>query len=219
MDWRHAEADTLEAALRQALAQGLPGRAAQQSMAPELAYGRHRGPAPAAARPAAVLVLLDQSRGEWSIPAMLRPATMKAHAGQISLPGGLVESGETAYETALREFTEELGCPADGLSILGTLTPVFVFISGFVVTPVVAVNRRPLVFCPNPLEVAAVVPLPLSELLDPAYRGSHLIRRNDLAFRAPHYEISGHRVWGATSLILAEFAALAAGPDSALQCG
>jgi 8-oxo-dGTP pyrophosphatase MutT (NUDIX family) len=219
MDWQQVEADTLEAALRQALARGLPGRAAQQTMAPELAYGRHRGPVPTAARPAAVLVLLDQSRGEWSIPAMLRPATMKSHAGQISLPGGLVEPGETAHETALREFTEELGCPAEGLSIVGTLTPVFVFISGFVVTPVIAVNRRPLVFCPNPLEVAAVVPLPMAQLLDPAYQSSHLIRRQELAFRAPHYEISGHRVWGATSLILAEFAALAADLDSALECG
>ena len=111
-------------------------------------------------------------------------------------------------QTALREFAEELGSPADPLEILGTLSPVFVFISNFQVTPVIAIAHDPLVFAPSPDEVAAIVPLPLARLVDPACRGSHLIRRGELAFRAPHFAIGGQEVWGATSLILAEFAAL-----------
>jgi 8-oxo-dGTP pyrophosphatase MutT (NUDIX family) len=179
-------------------------------MAPELAFGRHRGPIPEGVRRAAVLLVLDPSEAGWSIPALLRPATMKAHAGQIALPGGLIEANETPVQTALRELEEELGCPAADLEVLGMLSPVFVFISNFEVTPVLAVSHRPLAFRPNPVEVAEVVQIGVRDLLDPACRGSHLIRRGDLTFLAPHFAIAAQRIWGATSLILAEFAELAA---------
>jgi 8-oxo-dGTP pyrophosphatase MutT (NUDIX family) len=195
-------------ALRRALARGLPGRIAQRAMTPELAYGRHHGPIPADARRAAVLLALNPGDAAWSLPAILRPATMKAHAGQVSLPGGMVEDRETPEETALREFEEELGGGADRLEVLGSLAPVFVFISNFEVTPIVAVSHRPLALRPNPDEVEEIVPLPLARLMDPACLASHLIRRGELAFRAPYYAIAGRQVWGATSLIVAEFVEL-----------
>jgi 8-oxo-dGTP pyrophosphatase MutT (NUDIX family) len=195
-------------ALKHSLARGLPGRIAQRTMTPELAYGRHHGPVPNDARRAAVLLVLEPTPAGWSLPAILRPATMKSHAGQVSLPGGMVEDDETAVQTALREFEEELGAAAENLQVLGTLAPVFVFISNFEVTPVVALSNRPLLLRPNPDEVEEVVPLPLRELVDPAYRASHLIRRHELVFRAPYYAIAGRQVWGATSLILAEFVEL-----------
>lgn len=178
-------------------------------MVPELAYGRHHGPVPDGVRRAAVLVALDPTAGGWSIPAMLRPATMKAHAGQVALPGGLVESDETPCQTALRELEEELGCSRAGIEIVGALSPVYVFITNFEVTPLLAVCHRPLVFRPNPVEVAAVVQIGAADLVSPACRGSHLIRRGDLEFEAPHFTIAAMRIWGATSLILAEFAELA----------
>ena len=202
-------ADDLSAALRCELARGLPGRVAHRRMAPELAYGRHYGPLPDDVRRAAVLVALNPAVGGWSIPAMLRPGTMKAHAGQVALPGGLVEADETPVQAALRELEEELGCLQAGIEIIGELTPVFVFISNFQITPLVAVCHQPLVFRPNPVEVAEVVEIGVHDLLDPAPRESHLIRRVDLVFRAPHFAIAAQRIWGATSLILAEFAELA----------
>ncbi len=198
-------------ALRRTLARGLPGRIAQRSMTPELAYGRHHGPVPSNARRAAVLLALEPAAAGWSLPAILRPATMKTHAGQVSLPGGMIESNETPAETALRECEEELGVPGDSLQVLGALAPVYVFISNFEVTPIVALSAQPLVLRPSAAEVAEVVPLPLAQLVDPACRASHLIRRQQLVFRAPYYAIAGRQVWGATSLILAEFAEL-------LQC-
>src|SRR5262245_984328 len=193
--------------LAAALARGLPGRTAQRAMAHNLSYGRHHGPVPDDARRAAVLIALHRTPGGWSIPAILRPTTMKAHAGQVSLPGGLIESDETAAQTALREFEEELGASPADLRVVGQLNPVYVFVSGFEVTPLVAVSVKPLAFDPNPHEVAAVVELPLAELTDWKCRGEHVIERRGLRFTVPHFEISGQRVWGATSLILAEFVA------------
>jgi 8-oxo-dGTP pyrophosphatase MutT (NUDIX family) len=202
------DAGAMAAHLAAALARGLPGRAAQRTMAHGLAYGRHHGPIPDDARRAAVLLALHRSGKGWSIPAIVRPDTMKTHAGQVSLPGGMIEAGETPAQTALREFEEELGAAAEGLAVLGPLTPVYVFVSGFEITPVVAVSAQPLVFQPNPHEVSAVVELPLAQLCDGACRGRHEIERRGLVFSVPHFAIAGQQVWGATSLILAEFVGL-----------
>jgi len=206
--WEQFTAAEMADHLANRLARGLPGRAAQRTMAHRLAYGRHHGPIPDDARRAAVLLALHATAAGWSIPAILRPETMKAHAGQVSLPGGLIESDETVAQTALREFEEELGAQAANLQVLGELTPVYVFVSGFEVTPLVAVSHQRLAFEPNPHEVADVVELPLAQLADPNCRGRHVIERLGLRFSVPHFAIAGQQVWGATSLILAEFLAL-----------
>jgi 8-oxo-dGTP pyrophosphatase MutT (NUDIX family) len=194
--------------LAAAMARGLPGRGAQRIMAHRLAYGRHHGPVPEDARRAAVLIALHRAAEGWSIPAILRPATMTAHAGQVSLPGGLIETDETSAQTALREFEEELGVATAELEVLGPLTPVYVFVSGFEIMPLVAVSQQRLMFRPNPHEVEAIIELPLQALVDPARRGRHVIERAGLQFTVPHFAIGGQQVWGATSLILAEFVGL-----------
>jgi len=207
-DWQQLDAAGMVGFLAARLARGLPARTAQRAMGHGLAYGRHYGPIPDDARPAAVLVALHRLPTGWSIPAILRPETMKAHAGQVSLPGGLIESDETVAQTALREFEEELGVPAAEFNVVGQLSPVYVFVSGFEVTPMVAVSPAALAFRPNPHEVAEVVELPLDELCDASRRGRHTIDRRGLKFSVPHFAIAGQQVWGATSLILAEFVAL-----------
>src|SRR5262245_5387182 len=96
------------------------------SMAPELSYGRHRGPAPYTARAAAVVLLLFRRGGRWHIPLTERPATLAHHAGQISLPGGAVDAGESSNDAAIRELNEELGYD-EPIEVLGRLSDCYVF--------------------------------------------------------------------------------------------
>lgn len=186
----------------------LPGPAAQRTMESELAYGRHFGPPRCDARPAAVVALLHQLNGSWHLPLMVRPETLAHHAGQISLPGGLIEPGETSEEAALRELEEELGIARFGVLLLGQLSPLYLFGTNFWITPWVAVSRSGINFTPSAAEVHEVLQVPLADLCNPASRGRHLEERGTFQFGAPHFLWRGHPIWGATSMILAELVEL-----------
>ena len=180
----------------------------QPLFAPELSYGRHAMPPLPDTRPAAVLILLYPHRDEWMLPLTVRPPTLSAHAGQISLPGGSAHADETCERAALRECEEELGVPAGYLTVLGRLTPLFVYNSNYYVTPCVASMANRPEFRPNPAEVADLLELPVRELANPDRWGEHWIHRRAVRFRAPHLFWNGRRIWGATRMILAEFAAV-----------
>jgi len=183
--------------------------AASREFESELGFGRHHGPPLYSARPAAVMILLYPTEQGWCLPLTVRPATLTAHAGQISLPGGLIEPDETSQQAALRELHEELGIEHGNIRVLGTLAEFYVFISDFLVTPWVAVApaRPPIV--PNRDEVAEVLELPLSRLLDPASVGWAMrIGHGGIQFRSPHFLLGQHEIWGATSMILATLRAV-----------
>jgi 8-oxo-dGTP pyrophosphatase MutT (NUDIX family) len=186
----------------------LPGPRAQRRFSPELCYGRHFGPPPPEALPAGVLVLLYREDAQWRLPLMLRPDHMKAHAGQVSFPGGRVETGETSDQAALRELEEELGISPRQVEVLGHLSPLYVFNSNYWITPWAAVAEGPLEFRPHPDEVAAVVQLSLDTLLDTAHHGQMEIHRRGLSFRTPCIEAPPYRIWGATCMILGELMAI-----------
>ncbi len=203
--------------------------AAQQSgrgaapLAPELAYGRHRGPAPANARQAAVaLVWLRRNDGRWWLPLTLRPRTLRHHGGQVSLPGGMIEAGETPAQAALREFQEELGlAPVDPL-MCGQLDPVYVYTSNNLVFPVVFTAAAPAdAWVPNPLEVDSVLEMPLEMLLSPGHCTDPLCSRQIFRdqqpvgmfeFKSSAYRLDGHFVWGVTGMLLSQLAQLIGGP-------
>ncbi|MBC7851826.1 MAG: CoA pyrophosphatase [Pirellulaceae bacterium] len=190
------------------LSGGLPGPEAQRLFAPELAYGRHAGPPSVGSRQAAVLVLAYPHEGEWYVPTMVRSHSLKEHAGQIALPGGSVDAGETPAQTALREFEEELGASRGEIDVLGALTPIYVFNSNFYVRPFLGLCLARPDFQPNAAEVAELIEIPLRALLSPENHSSHQIHRRGITFRVPHIQIGQHRVWGATCMILAEVMAL-----------
>jgi len=167
-------------------------------------HERRYNAAPSDARPAAVLLLLYAADDRWHVPLTLRPESMAAHAGQVSLPGGAVEPGESSHQAALREFHEELGpCPAP-VELLGHLSPLYVAASNFLVTPWVGTTAERPSLVPNPAEVAEVLEVPLAHLLDPANFGAHRRERQGRPYTAPHFLWQNHRIWGATCMILGE---------------
>ncbi|HVE21647.1 MAG TPA: CoA pyrophosphatase [Acidocella sp.] len=163
----------------------------------------HNALAAAANRPAAVLVALEPERGVW---LTRRSARMSAHAGQVSFPGGKIETGDVSVEAAaLREAAEEIGLDPMRAQILGRMDE-FITGTGFHISPVVALVPRNVHFTPDPREVQEVFCLPFAELLDPASpQQRHAVRRGaDYQFWVwPHEE---HVIWGATARILLNLA-------------
>lgn len=189
---------------RRLAAEGSSAAARYRRFVPELSYGRHRGPAAADARPAAVVALLYPSGGQWQLPLILRPASMVAHAGQLCLPGGGREPGETAGQCALRELHEELGVALEPVRVLGALPPIYVYASNFLVQPFVAHTPARPEFRPDPREVADLLHIPLAHLLNASHYRVQTITRGQLAFAAPGIAFQGRHIWGATALILGE---------------
>ena len=185
-----------------------PGPMIHSRFEPHPRPSRHYDAAPSDARPAAVLLLLYPHEGQWHVPLMLRPDNMAEHAGQVCLPGGALELGETTREAAVREFHEELGDDGQSFDMLGTLSPLYVQASNYRVTPwVAAAPCRPR-FEPNPAEVEKLLEVPLADLLNPDHFGSHQRRHQGQSYTAPHFLIGSHRVWGATCMILGELVTL-----------
>ena len=100
-----------------------------------------------------------------------RSHTMRSHPGQVSFPGGSVDPGETARETALREAEEETGLRPEGVEVFAELPPLWLPPSNFSVTPILAWWREPsAVHAVSADEVHAVYRVPISELSDPTHR-------------------------------------------------
>ncbi len=183
------------------LAQPLPGAAAQAPFQPELSYGRYFGPPPGGARSAAVLVLLypqaapASSGADWCLPLTLRPAHLLDHAGQISLPGGAVEPGESSERAALRELDEELGVGTADLEMLGELSPIYLFRSNFLIQPWLAARRTRPSWQPNRAEVAELLEVPLAALCDRSARRIVERRQGSWSLRAPAFVWGGHEIW------------------------
>jgi 8-oxo-dGTP pyrophosphatase MutT (NUDIX family) len=190
------------------LARALPGPMAGSRFEPQPPRAQHYGCSPPDARPAAVLILLYPAGGLWHVPLMLRPPGAEPHAGQVSLPGGAVEPGEASHDAALREFHEELGPCAAPIELLGHLSPIYVSVSNYAITPWVAATAERPALVPNPLEVHEVLEVPLAHLLNPDNFGSHQRHREGRPCTAPHFLWDKHRIWGATCMILGELVTL-----------
>ncbi len=125
----------------------------------------------------------------------------------MSLPGGSCDPGETSLDCSIREFREELGIDDTvQLEHLGQLSPLYIFATNFLVTPHVFASERALDFTPNPAEVEEVFAPETGELLTPESVSSMSLRLIGADFDVPCWQLGGFRVWGATAMILSEWA-------------
>ncbi len=182
------------------------------AFSPYLAYGRHFGPPLHNARPAAVMLLVEATSladwPEWRIPLTVRSNHLPSHPGQISLPGGRVEVGESLVQAALRELSEELGIPNFNGQVIGPLQPLYVYNSNYQVTPFLAVCDQLENCLPCVQEVDRVIHLPLQSLMAASPKKTAYFSRGLAEWQAPVIAIGEDEVWGATAIVLGEFQAL-----------
>ena len=200
---------TLETLLRERLAGTLPGLDAQLRFMPTPPRtGWKPGEFPIDARLAAGLLLLYPGEHGPSLPLTVRASGLRRHAGQVSLPGGATDPGETLAQAALREAHEEIGVDPARVRILGELTPVHVLVSGFTLHPIVGITDERPSFTLEAHEVEEVVEVSVDDLQDASSIRQGTRTREGLAIEYPYFDLMGHQVWGATAMILGEFICL-----------
>lgn len=155
----------------------------------------------------AVLILLFPFEDQINICLIRRPTTMKNHAGQIAFPGGRREKDDKDLIcTALREAEEEIGLDRESVEILGLLSPVYVQVSDFLITPVLGWMAHIPDIHMDSREVDEVIFISLKALTDPANLCECEKETLTGRIKVPGYEIDGNFIWGATAMMLVELA-------------
>lgn len=207
-------------ALRSRLAATLPGLDAQLRMAPQPRPGWDPHVLPPGLRDAAGLLLVYPHAGTWQVPLTLRASALRQHTGQVSLPGGRVDAGETPEQAALREAFEEVGVDPGGVEILGRLSPLHIPVSRHLLHPIVGIAAERPAFRLAEAEVERLIEVPLPHLRSPAtVRWEQRLRElaPSVLMDVPYFDVDGARVWGATAMVLAEFLAVLDAADAAAR--
>ncbi len=191
--------------LGECLRKELPGRPAQEIMAPSIrppGMDQFDGSNPTSS---GVMILLFPGNKGLSTVFIHRTAG-GPHGGQISLPGGKQEKSDLDLaDTAKRETFEEVGVDPDLIKVIGKLTPLYVPHSNFIIQPLIGyVELQPDFIC-DQKEVAGVIVAPLKHLFNPENRKTMILKRSDIEIIAPYYDAEGERIWGATAMIMSEF--------------
>lgn len=162
-------------------------------------------PPDAPPREAGVLALITpRVDGRLHLLLTRRQESLRGHSGQISFPGGKRDPHDPDFTaTALRETCEELGI-CDPIEVLGMLAAVYIPPSNFNVYPSVGYLGALPALRPNEAEVAEVLTFALDDLLNPAVKQEETRLISGYTVRVPYYHVSGHKVWGATAIMLSD---------------
>ena len=195
----------------------LPGPEAQALMAPRPRRDWPPGFDPARVRHAAGLLLAvpadvpgtPPSQAQAHIVLTVRADRLQRHGGQVSLPGGVVDPGETFEQAALREAHEEVGLDASHVRLVGPLTPIDIHVSGFRLHPLVGLSFSRPALVPADSEVSRILEVPVSALIDGGSVDWRQLTRDGRTYDVPGFTVDGgYHVWGATAMVLAEFLSL-----------
>ncbi len=157
---------------------------------------------------AGVLILIYPVKNRLHLVFTRRTARVDIHQAQISFPGGRKEPEESFKEAALREAEEELNIVPNSVRIIGELTPLYIPPSNYCVYPVVAVTDKQPDFQPSPEEVEEVIEIPLNHLMDPQHIQREVWPYKGKDIEVPFFFFKGHKIWGATAMMLAELVEL-----------
>lgn len=183
--------------LKDEIRKGLPGTEVQWQMASSDRMVRNFPRVPSDnAKIAAVLILLYPWNGSVYTVFMQRPEYNGIHSGQISFPGGGKEpSDNDIIQTALREAMEETGIDPEKISVIDTLTPLFIPVSNTVVTPVTAwCSERP-AFRHQPEEVVFLIEADIKRFLDPAILKTKPFEIRGEMIDIKYFDYEGHVIW------------------------
>lgn len=153
---------------------------------------------------AGVLILLYPRKGRLHLVLTRRTSKVDHHRDQISFPGGEKDEHETVIEAALREAQEEIDVPTDAVRVLGELTPLYIPPSNYCIYPIVAAAAQRPVFKRAPAEVSEVIEMPLDDLLNAESVHREVWSLHGVETVVPYYSFRGHKIWGATAMVLAE---------------
>lgn len=200
------------ARLRRALSQPLPGLSAQLRMAPTPRVGWDPLKFPDGARAGAALLLVYPHDDTLHFTLTVRGSGLRNHTGQVSLPGGRVDEGESFEDAALRETQEEIGVDPHTVELLGRLTPLHIPVSGYILNPLVGFTAMRPAFQRAEWEVARIIEAPVPLLNDARIIKrevrTRMVNGQSIDVDVPFYDIDGEKVWGATAMVLAEFGAV-----------
>ena len=202
----------IETRIRAALAAPLPGGDAHLVLAPRPRHGWDPGHVPEGSKRAAALVLLYPLYDTPHLLLTVRAGKLAQHAGQVSLPGGMLEPNETVRDAALREATEEVGIDPARVEVLGALTTLYIPVSGFALHPVIGLSEAAPALRPAAAEVGRILQVPLSDLLDPVNLRRGARWRRERLYQVPYFALQEERVWGATAMVLAELLGVLGAP-------
>ena len=180
----------------------LPGKISHEIM---MVKPRYKSIEKKASTPAAVLILLYPIKNKWHFFLTKRTNNVEHHKGQISLPGGMLEKGESHKEAAIRETFEELGVKSGDINIIGPLTPLYIPISNFKIFPFVGWLKIAPKLKIQSREVSKIFSPSIYDLTDPKakkIKDSILLGQK---VKIPFFYLKNEVVWGATSMILSEF--------------
>ena len=158
---------------------------------------------PIDAQKAAVLILLMLEEEHTSLIIIRRTEYHGVHSGQLAFPGGKFDPGEEhAEQVALREAREEIGLLEHQCSIVGSLNPLYIPVSGMCVFPVVATASNNLMLQKNEREVEEIHQIPLAQFLEHQRLGKFDIP--GLNRNVPGFKLETGILWGATAMMLSE---------------
>ena len=198
--------------LRAALARPLPGADAHALLAPRLGREWPAGSTAADARHAAGLLLVVPIDARPHVVLTVRSGRLARHSGQISLPGGVVERGESFEQAALREAHEEVGLALDGVSVIGALTPLDIAVSRFRLHPIVAAAASRPALRPADGEVERILEIAIDDLMSDSRLATGTRVREGRTLTVPLFRFGRDEIWGATAMILAELLVLLGWP-------